>query len=41
MEYNHKGEIMVVSCRVDIMMIVDYNETKLFGITLLSEGHEE
>ena len=41
MEYHHKGEIVAVSCRADIMMTVEYNETKMFGIMFLSEGHEE
>ena len=32
---------MAVSCRADIIMIVEYNETKVYGIMLLSEMHEE
>ena len=41
MEYHHDGEIVAVSCRADIIMIAEYNETKVYGITFLSEMHEE
>ena len=32
MDYHHKGEIVAISCRAGIMMTMEYNETKLFGI---------
>ena len=41
MEYHHDGEIEAVSCRADIIMIAEYNETKVYGIMFLSEMHEE
>ena len=41
MEYHHDGEIVAVSCIVDIIMIAEYNETKVYGIMFLSEMHEE
>ena len=41
MEYHHDGEIVAVSCRADIIMIAEYNETKVYGIMFLYEVHEE
>ena len=32
---------MGVSCRADIILIAEYNETKVYGIMFLSEMHEE
>ena len=32
---------MAVSCRAEIIMIVEYNETKVYGIMFLSDVHEE
>ena len=32
---------MGVSCRTNIIMIVEYNETKVYGVMFLSEVHEE
>ena len=40
-EYHHDAEIMAVSYRGDIIMIAEYNETKVYGIMFLSEMHEE
>ena len=40
MEYHH-GKIVAVSCRADIIMIAEYNETKVYGIMFLSEMHEK
>ena len=41
MEYHHEGKIVAVSCRAEIIMIVEYNETKVYGIMFLCEVHEE
>ena len=41
MEYHHDGKIIVVSCREDIIMIAEYNETKVYGIMFLFEMYEE
>ena len=32
---------MVVSCRTDVIMIAEHNETKVYGIMFLYEMHEE
>ena len=32
---------MAVSCRADVIMIAEHNETKVYGIMFLSEMHEE
>ena len=41
MEYHHDGKIGVVSCRADIIMIAEHNDTKVYRIMFLSEVHEE
>ena len=32
---------MAVSCRADVIMIAEHNETKVYGIMFLHEVHEE
>ena len=32
---------MAVSCRADVIMIAEHNETKVYGIMFLPEVHEE
>ena len=32
---------MAVSCRADVIMIAEHNETKVYGIVFLPEVHKE
>ena len=32
---------MAVSCRADVIMIAEHNETKVYGIMFLPKVHEE